>query len=90
MQYFIRRTGLTSYEVAKFDPNENLPKNIYTLGKADCDCPSYHRPCKHVKMVQEWCALGEHIGVIFDSGQGRFVDVGISLDRLAKRMGGKV
>jgi hypothetical protein len=73
-EYFVRRTGSTTFEVAKFpsmgggEQPERIYKVSYNAARDDgkCDCPAgmYRgtgKNDKHVQIVKEWIKGGEQI-----------------------------
>lgn len=63
-QYIIRKNKV-AYNLAKFDDSDT-PVDVYTISDRGCNCPSRYRSCKHVKMLNEWKALGAIPGVVYD------------------------
>jgi hypothetical protein len=55
-EYIIAKLQDGSFRVTKFDERHPEPAAIYTLRGKKCDCHAglFNRPCKHIKMVQDW------------------------------------
>jgi hypothetical protein len=69
--YYIRRIGPTSFEVAKFESfGGDQPKSVYQISwdpktqRGRCNCPAYvYRgkgvQDKHIQMVKKWVEQGD-------------------------------
>ena len=80
MLYFIRRKRnlKNTFEIAKFDADHDVPiDNYLTNAKIPtCSCPAYKSDCKHVKMVEEYVAMGCPVSKIYlgDKAPGEWID----------------
>lgn len=66
--YIIRDIGPDQYEVTKWSRGDT-PTEIYRVEKRKtwtCNCPARKKPCKHIKLVQDW----------IKSGRKPFLDIG--------------
>lgn len=56
-EYYVKRIGPNAFEIAKFTDSFG-PDHVYTVRYESCTCPVGF-DCKHVKLVSEFCAVGE-------------------------------